>query len=229
MDISLDGKVALVTGAGPNIGSGIALALSRYGARVACNDLDFDAAKAAVRRIERNGGVGMALSGDVSVEADVLANIGAVLQAWDRIDIVINNAAWLHACGLLEEDLASFNRAITIAVNGNFLYTKHGALAMIERGHQGLDRLDPVLERVAGRARVHRLRDAQGRAGQLRPRRRDGPGPVRHPGQQLHARPRRGRTTRNCSRSGARRAGPSCGRRRSDAGTARPGGGRRAL
>ena len=137
MEISLDGKVALVTGAGPNIGSGIALALARYGARVACNDLDPSAAKAAVRRIERNGGVAMALAGDVSVEADVLANIGAVLQAWDRIDIVINNAAWLHACGLLEEDLASFNRAITIAVNGNFLFTKHGAIAMIERDIRG--------------------------------------------------------------------------------------------
>jgi NAD(P)-dependent dehydrogenase (short-subunit alcohol dehydrogenase family) len=137
MDVSLDGKVALVTGAGPNIGSGIALALARYGARVACNDLDPAAAKAAVRRIERNGGVAMALAGDVSVEADVTANIASVLQAWDRIDIVINNAAWLHACGLLEEDLASFNRAITIAVNGNFLYTKHAALAMIERGIKG--------------------------------------------------------------------------------------------
>jgi NAD(P)-dependent dehydrogenase (short-subunit alcohol dehydrogenase family) len=137
VEISLDGKVALVTGAGPNIGSGIALALSRYGARVACNDIELSAAKAAVRRLERNGGVGLALQGDVSVEADVVANIGAVLQAWDRIDIVINNAAWLHACGLLEEDLASFNRAITIAVNGNFLYTKYGALAMIERGIKG--------------------------------------------------------------------------------------------
>jgi NAD(P)-dependent dehydrogenase (short-subunit alcohol dehydrogenase family) len=137
LDISLSGKVALVTGAGPNIGSGIALALSRYGARVACNDLEPSAAKAAVRRIERNDGVAMALSGDVSVEADVVANIDAVLQAWGRIDIVINNAAWLHACGLLEEDLASFSRAITIAVNGNFLYTKYGALAMIERGIKG--------------------------------------------------------------------------------------------
>jgi NAD(P)-dependent dehydrogenase (short-subunit alcohol dehydrogenase family) len=137
VEISLDGKVALVTGAGPNIGSGIALALSRYGARVACNDIELSAAKAAVRRLERNGGAGLALAGDVSVEADVVANIDAVLQAWGRIDIVINNAAWLHACGLLEEDLASFNRAITIAVNGNFLYTKYGALAMIERGIKG--------------------------------------------------------------------------------------------
>src|SRR2546430_17136099 len=63
MDVSLEGRVALVTGAGPNIGSGIALALARYGAKVACNDLDLEASKAAVRRISRNGGEGLALSG----------------------------------------------------------------------------------------------------------------------------------------------------------------------
>ena len=137
MDVSLSGKVALVTGAGPNIGSGIALALARYGAKVACNDLELPAASAAVARLSRHGGEGLALSGDVSVEADVVGNVRAVLDAWGRIDIVVNNAAWLHACGILEEDLASFNRAITIAVNGNFLYTKHAALAMIERDIRG--------------------------------------------------------------------------------------------
>ena len=137
MEISLEGKVALVTGAGPNIGSGISLALAKYGARVACNDLQLDAAKAAVGRIERNGGVGLALSGDVSSEQDVLANVGAVLEAWGRIDIVVNNAADMHARGLLEEDLASFNRAVTVAAAGNFLFTKHAAIAMIERGIKG--------------------------------------------------------------------------------------------
>jgi NAD(P)-dependent dehydrogenase (short-subunit alcohol dehydrogenase family) len=137
VDVSLDGKVALVTGAGPNIGSGIALALARYGARVACNDLNLDAAKASVRRIERNGGTGLALSGDVSSEQDVIANVGAVLDAWDRIDIVINNAADMHARGILEEDLASFNRAVTVAAAGNFLNTKHAAIAMIERRIKG--------------------------------------------------------------------------------------------
>jgi NAD(P)-dependent dehydrogenase (short-subunit alcohol dehydrogenase family) len=67
----------------------------------------------------------------------VLANIAAVLEAWGRIDIVINNAADLHARGILEEDLASFNRAVTVAAAGNFLFTKHAAIAMIERDIRG--------------------------------------------------------------------------------------------
>src|SRR5216683_397724 len=137
MEISLEGKVALVTGAGPNIGSGIALALSRYGARVACNDIRLDAAKTAARRVERNGGTALALAGDVSSEDDVRAGVGQVLDTWGRIDILINNAADLHARGLLEEDLASFNRAVTVAAAGNFLNTKHAAIAMIERGIKG--------------------------------------------------------------------------------------------
>ena len=113
MDVSLDGKVALVTGAGPNIGSGIALALARYGAKVACNDLDLETSKAAVRRIARNGGEGLALSGDVSVEADVLANIAAALDAWGRIDIVVNNAAWLG--GLARPGAARGRRLKSVA------------------------------------------------------------------------------------------------------------------
>jgi NAD(P)-dependent dehydrogenase (short-subunit alcohol dehydrogenase family) len=137
MEISLAGKVALVTGAGPNIGSGIALALARYGARVACNDLSADAAKACVRRIERNDGVAMAVTGDVSDEDDVTAYLGEVLERWGRIDILINNAAILGGRGLLEEDLAYFNRAVTVAAAGNFLNTKHAAIAMIERGIKG--------------------------------------------------------------------------------------------
>ena len=129
--------MALVTGCGPNIGSGIALALSRYGARVACNDLRPDAAQAAVRRISRAGGTAMAVTGDVSDEADVRAYVGEVLDAWGRIDILINNASLLGGRGILEERLEDFNRAIAVAASGNFLNTKHVAISMIERDIRG--------------------------------------------------------------------------------------------
>src|SRR5579864_3107680 len=92
MDVSLDGKVALVTGAGPNIGSGIALMLSKYGARVAVNDVRKEAADATRRRIERNGGTAMSVIGDVTVEDDVKRCQQEVLDSWGRIDILVNNA-----------------------------------------------------------------------------------------------------------------------------------------
>ncbi|MGH3342306.1 MAG: SDR family NAD(P)-dependent oxidoreductase [Carbonactinosporaceae bacterium] len=89
----------LVTGAGPNIGSGIALLLSRYGAKVACNDIQPDAATACIRRIERHGGSAMAIPGDVSDEAGVKGYIKQVLDIWGKIDILINNAALLGGRG----------------------------------------------------------------------------------------------------------------------------------
>jgi NAD(P)-dependent dehydrogenase (short-subunit alcohol dehydrogenase family) len=137
MEISLAGKVALVTGAGPNIGSGIALLLSKYGARVACNDVRPEAADACVLRIERNAGTALALPGDCSDEADVTAYVQRVLDTWGRIDILVNNAALLGGRGILEETLEDFNRAVRVAAAGNFLNTKHVAISMIERGIKG--------------------------------------------------------------------------------------------
>lgn len=137
MDVSLDGKVALVTGSGPNIGSGVALALSKYGARVACNDIDPDAADACVRRVQRGGGTAMAVPGNVAVERDVTEYVDRVLEAWGRIDILVNNAALLGGRGVLDETLENFNRAVDVAAAGNFLNTKHVATSMIERGIKG--------------------------------------------------------------------------------------------
>ena len=137
MEVSLADKVALVTGAGPNIGSGIALALSRYGASVACNDISADAAGASARRIERHGGSAMAVIGDVSSEEDVVRYVGEVLDRFGQIDILINNAAVLGGRGVLEESLEFWNRAVGVAGAGTFLNTKHVAISMIERGIKG--------------------------------------------------------------------------------------------
>ena len=90
MEISLQGKVALVTGVGPNI----------------CNDVDETAIKACIARIERHGGEAMAAPGDVTDEAAVERYIGDVLARWGRIDILVNNAALLGGRGVLDETAA---------------------------------------------------------------------------------------------------------------------------
>jgi NAD(P)-dependent dehydrogenase (short-subunit alcohol dehydrogenase family) len=137
VEISLEGKVALVTGVGPNIGSGVALALARYGAKVACNDLDESAIKAAVARIERNGGEAMAAPGDVTDETAVQGYINSVLEKWGRLDILVNNAALLGGRGVLDETAEAFDRAVRVSALGTFLNTKHAGRAMAERGIKG--------------------------------------------------------------------------------------------
>ncbi|WP_236792623.1 SDR family NAD(P)-dependent oxidoreductase [Amycolatopsis sp. GM8] len=137
MDISLEGKVAVVTGAGPNIGSGISLALARYGAKVACNDLDATAAKKSVERIERNGGTAVAIPGDVTDERQVLSYLDTVIETFGQIDILVNNAAVLGGRGVLDESAEFFSRAVQVAAMGNFLNTKYVGRHMAERGIRG--------------------------------------------------------------------------------------------
>jgi NAD(P)-dependent dehydrogenase (short-subunit alcohol dehydrogenase family) len=137
VEVSLEGKVALVTGAGPNIGSGIALALSRYGAKVAVNDVSTDSIDACLARVERNGGTAMAAPGDVTDEATVTGYIDDVLAAWGKIDILVNNAALLGGRGVLDETAEAFHRAVTVSSMGTFLNTKYVGRSMAERGVKG--------------------------------------------------------------------------------------------
>ena len=137
VEISLEGKVALVTGCGPNIGSGIALALARYGAKVAVNDVSKESIDACIARIERNGGEAMAAPGDVTDEASVQGYVGSVLERWGRIDILVNNAALLGGRGVLDETAEAFQRAVLVSAMGNFLNTKHVGRAMAQRGIKG--------------------------------------------------------------------------------------------
>lgn len=137
MELSLEGKVALVTGAGPNIGSGIALALARYGATVACNDIDADAAATAVDRVKRNGGQATAIPGDVTDEATVTAYVDRLAEEYGHIDILVNNAALLGGKGVLDESADYFRQAVHVAAMGNFLNTKYVGRHMAANGIRG--------------------------------------------------------------------------------------------
>jgi len=89
----LDGKIALVTGAGSGIGKCIAETYAREGARVALADVNADAAKVAARSIGNNA---IALRCDVSQKADVDGVIDETLAAFGALDILVNNAGATH-------------------------------------------------------------------------------------------------------------------------------------
>src|SRR6201987_6038358 len=94
MTNELDGKVAIVTGAGRNIGRAIALALVDAGASIVVNARSNRAeAEAVAREIEARGGKALVHMGEVGNEADVEAMVEDPVEQFGRVDILINNAA----------------------------------------------------------------------------------------------------------------------------------------
>jgi 3-oxoacyl-[acyl-carrier protein] reductase len=115
----LNGKTALVTGAGSGIGKCIAETYAREGARVALIDINGDAAKSAARTIGNNA---IALACDVSKKADIDRAVEETFAAFGALDILVNNAGATHVNKpVLEIDEAEFDRIFAINVKGVFL------------------------------------------------------------------------------------------------------------
>ena len=115
----LDGKTALVTGAGSGIGKCIAETYAREGARVALADIDLAAAQAAARAIGNNA---IAVRCDVTKKADFAAAVAETLSAFGSLDILVNNAGVTHVNKpMLDIDEAEYDRIFAVNVKGVFL------------------------------------------------------------------------------------------------------------
>ena len=142
----LDGKVAIVTGAGHGIGRGHALELARQGAKVVVNDLGGSvrgegagrAADETVALIEQQGGTAASNYGDVSNYAQAGELVQQAIDAFGRLDIVINNAGIVRDAAVWNMPEADFDAVMGVHVKGTWNTSSHASKYWRTQAKQGL-------------------------------------------------------------------------------------------
>src|ERR1700675_4767831 len=131
----LTGKVAIVTGAGRNIGRAIALTLAQGGASIVVNARSNRAeADAVVREIEATGGKALVHIGDVADAKSVEAMADAAVKQFGRIDILVNNAALRREKPFAEMSYAQWREIMDVTLDGTFHCVKACLSALRQSG-----------------------------------------------------------------------------------------------
>src|SRR5947199_313383 len=125
----LRGKVAFITGAGAGMGREAGVLFAEEGARVVVADIDGAAAAETVKKLEAAGGQGLAVTGDVAVEADVQRMIADGVRKFGALHVLYNNAGVLwkdRDRSVLETDEKWRDRVMAINLKSVFWVSKHG-------------------------------------------------------------------------------------------------------
>jgi 3-hydroxybutyrate dehydrogenase len=136
--MTLQDKVALITGAASGIGKEIALEYAKQGAKIVIADLNLDAATAAAAEITGAGGTAMAVAMNVTDEAQVDKGVADAVAAYGGIDVLISNAGIQIVHPIVDFPYADWQKLMAIHADGAFLTTRAAMRAMIAAKRGGV-------------------------------------------------------------------------------------------
>jgi NAD(P)-dependent dehydrogenase (short-subunit alcohol dehydrogenase family) len=145
----LEGKVALVTGAGSGIGEAIALLFAKEGAKVTLADIDVAGAERVAAAVEQHGGEALVVRNDVSSAPECEAAVAATVKTFGRLDISVNNAG-VGGPAMLTGDypLDGWEKVIGINLNGVFYGMRYQIPAMLKSGGGSIINIASILGQV---------------------------------------------------------------------------------
>jgi 3-oxoacyl-[acyl-carrier protein] reductase len=132
--VRLDGKVAVITGAGRGLGKEAALLFAKEGAKVMVCDINQESAEEVASSVNAGGGEALAFRVDVTDAASVQAMVDAVVERYGRIDVLVNNAGITADAQLVKMTDDQWDRVINVNLKGVYLCTKAVAPVMIAKG-----------------------------------------------------------------------------------------------
>lgn len=132
--MQLDGKVALITGAGAGIGKAIALAFAKEGADLALSDINMDAAAEVSAEAKAMGRRTLAIKSDLGDVASIDQMVGDTVGHFGRIDILVNNAGVTRKAHMMDITEADWDRIHRVNAKGVFFAMQRVAREMIKQG-----------------------------------------------------------------------------------------------
>ena len=130
----LEGKVAIVTGAGVGIGEATAILFAEEGARVAVCDIRRESGERTVNKIKAAGGEAIFVYCDVSKSKEVENLVNTTVETYGKLDIIMNNAGYISQYKCADTPLEEWDKGIAVDLSGVFYGCKYAIPAMLKNG-----------------------------------------------------------------------------------------------